>query len=144
MENGAHIRLVLWKAHKAMEKADRASIAGTGLKISDFTIMEVLLHRGPMPINTIGGKVLLSSGSMTAAVNRLEKKGLVARFQDPSDGRCIQVHLTEPGHHIIEQAYARHERNLEKIAAVLTRAERRELVRLLKKIGFRAEADRSV
>ena len=78
--------MVLWKAAKAVEKADRASIAGTGLGSSDFTIMEALLHKGPLQINQIGEKVLLSSGSMTVAVNRLENKGFVQRIKDPSDG----------------------------------------------------------
>ena len=140
METAAHIRLILWKAAKAIEKADRASIADTGLKLSEFTIMEVLLHRGPLPINTIGDKVLLTSGSMTAAINRLGKKGLVTRIQDPSDGRCFHVHLTTVGRNVIELAYAKHESNLEKIAAVLNGKERGDLVRLLKKIGYQAEA----
>ena len=140
METAAHIRLILWKAAKAIEKADRASIADTGLKLGDFTIMEVLLHRGPLPINTIGEKVLLTSGSMTAAINRLGKKGLVTRIQDPSDGRCFHVHLTTVGRHIIKRAYEKHENNLEKIAAVLSSQERGDLVRLLKKIGYQAEA----
>lgn len=74
MTSAPHIRLVLWKAAKAIEKVDRASIVGTGLQLSEFTIMEALLHKGPLPINTIGEKVLLTSGSMTAAINRLEKK----------------------------------------------------------------------
>ncbi len=140
METAAHIRLILWKTAKAIEKADRASIADTGLILSDFTIMEVLLHRGSLPINTIGEKVLLTSGSMTAAINRLEKKGLVTRIQDPSDGRCFHVHLTKFGHNVIKEAYAKHESNLEKIAAVLTGEERSVLVKLLKKIGYQAEA----
>ena len=140
METAAHIRLILWKAAKAIEKADRASIADTGLKLSDFTILEVLLHRGPLPINTIGEKVLLTSGSMTAAINRLGKRGLVTRIQDPSDGRCFHVHLTTVGRYIIKRAYEKHESNLEKIAAVLSSQERGDLVRLLKKIGYQAEA----
>lgn len=140
METASHIRLVLWKAAKAIEKADRASIADSGLNISDFTVMEVLLHRGPLPINAIGEKVLLTSGSMTAAINRLGKKGFVTRIKDPSDGRCFHVHLTKVGRKVIQKAYAKHENNLEKIAAVLTVEERGELVRLLKKIGYQAEA----
>ncbi len=139
MENAPHIRLVLWKAAKAIEKVDLASIAGTGLHLSDFQIMEVLLHKGPQPINAIGEKVLLTSGSMTAAAKRLEKRGLVRRVQDPSDGRRFYVHLTDEGLGVIEKAYAMHQKNLEKIAAVLTFEERGELVRLLKKIGRNAE-----
>ncbi|MGD8797969.1 MAG: MarR family transcriptional regulator, partial [Desulfobacterales bacterium] len=84
MTTGSHIRLVLWKAAKAVEKVDRASIAQTSLGLSDFTIMEALLHKGPLPVNKIGQKVLLTSGSMTAAVDRLEGKGFVKRIQDLS------------------------------------------------------------
>ena len=139
MESGAHIRLILWKAAKAVEKVDRKSIARTGLKLTDFQIMEVLLHKGPLPINTIAGKVLLTSGSMTAAVNRLVRKGHVKRVQDPSDGRCFHVHLTASGRRIIQRAYDGHSQNLELIAGVLTAAERQDLVRLLKKLGRGAE-----
>lgn len=138
MQTAAHIRLVLWKAAKSIESVDHASIAETGLQLSEFAIMEVLLHKGPLPINTIGQKVLLTSGSMTAAVNRLENKGYVTRKRDKADGRCFQIHLTENGQRLIEQAYSRHMENLEKVASVLTGQERDELVRLLKKVGFNA------
>ena len=140
MQSGPYIRLILWKAAKAIEKVDQASIAKTGHGLSDFAIMEALLHKGPMTINQIGEKVLLSSGSMTAAINRMEVDGLVKRIQDPSDGRCCYVHLTKEGRQIIKTAYAKHERNLEKIAGVLTAEEREEIVRLLKKIGLFAQS----
>jgi MarR family 2-MHQ and catechol resistance regulon transcriptional repressor len=140
METGSHIRLVLWKAAKSVEKVDKASIAQSGHGLSDFAIMEALLHKGPLPINKIGEKVLLTSGSMTAAVNRMESRGLIKRIQDPADGRCFYVHLTKKGRQTIKSAYAQHEKNLEKIAGVLSGKERKELVRLLKKIGLFAES----
>jgi len=139
MQSGTHIRLILGKASKAIERIDRESVADTGLNPSDFMIMEALLHKGPLPINTIGKKVLLTSGSMTAAVNRLEKKGLIKRIQDPGDGRRFYVHLTRPGLDVIKRAYAAHKKNLEKITKVLSSEEADELVRLLKKIGYHAE-----
>jgi MarR family 2-MHQ and catechol resistance regulon transcriptional repressor len=139
MKTGPHIRLILWKAAKAVERFDYKSIAKTGLGLSDFAIMEALLHKGALPVNQLGEKVLLTSGSMTAAVNRMENKGLVKRIQDPSDGRCFYVHLTKKGRKTIKAAYAVHEKNLEKIAGILSDAERLELVRLLKKIGLLAE-----
>jgi MarR family 2-MHQ and catechol resistance regulon transcriptional repressor len=139
METGSHIRLVLWKAAKAVDRVDRDSIRKTGLSLSDFTIMEALLHKGPLPINQIGEKVLLSSGSMTAAVNRLEKAGHVQRIQDPSDGRCYYVHLTKAGRRIVAEAYRRHAQNLEKVADALTAEERTQLVHLLKKLGNHAQ-----
>ena len=46
MATGTHIRLVLWKAAKAVERIDMASISKTGLGLSDFSILEALLHKG--------------------------------------------------------------------------------------------------
>lgn len=139
MTKAPHLRLVLWKAAKAVERVDLASIADTGLQLSEFTIMEVLLHKGPLSINAIGEKVLLTSGSMTAAINRLEKKGFVRRIQDRADGRVFFVHLTTIGRTVIKKAYAKHAANLEYVTAVLSPQEQDELVRLLKKIGRHAE-----
>lgn len=138
MHTGSHIRLVLWKAEKAVERIDLESIAGTGLNVSDFAIMEVLFHKGPMPIGRIGEKVLLTSGSMTAAVDRLERGGLVHRAKKQEDARCCEVDLTRKGRRVIAAAFARHAENLEKLAAVLTPEERDALVRLLKKLGTHA------
>ena len=139
MHTGSHIRLVLWKAAKAVERVDLDSIRQTGLSLSDFAIMEALLHKGPLPINQIGEKVLLSSGSMTAAVNRLEKSGHVQRIQDPADGRCFYVHLTKTGRRVVSAAFQRHAQNLEKAAEVLSAEERSQLIDLLKKIGKHAQ-----
>ncbi len=140
MESGAHIRLVLARAAKAIEIFDRDSIAQTGLNISDFAILEVLLHKGPLPVNTIGKKVLLTSGSMTTAADRLVQKGYIKRKQDPADGRSFFLHLTTTGRHLIQDAYAKHSNNLEKVADVLTAEERAQLVLLLKKMGQHAQS----
>ena len=139
MKSGSHIRLILGRAARAIDRVDRTSIADTGLNVSDFSIMEALLHKGPLPINTIGEKVLLTSGSMTAAANRLEQKGLIKRIQDPSDGRCFHLHLTQSGRQLIKEAYEKHSQNLERLADVLTTDERSELARLLKKLGKHAQ-----
>ncbi len=138
METGAYLRLIFGKANNAIEQVDKNSITRTGLNVSDFSILEALYHKGPMTINAVGEKVLLTSGSMTAAVNRLELKGLVERVRDPLDGRSFYLHLTKPGLKLIRTAYRRHSENLEKIFECLDKDEREELVRLLKKLGYHA------
>jgi len=140
METGTHIRLILWKSAKAVEKLDRQSVARTGLNLTDFAIMEALLHKGPLTINRIGEKVLLTSGSMTAAVNRLENSGLVQRIKDPADGRSFFVHLTKAGRSVIQEAFENHRTRLESAVEILSTEERMDLVRLLKKLGRRAES----
>jgi MarR family transcriptional regulator, 2-MHQ and catechol-resistance regulon repressor len=139
MEPASRIRLILWKAAKAIEKVDCASIAETGLQLSEFAIMEVLLHKGALPIKVIGEKVLLTSGSMTAAVNRLQKKGFVKRVPDDRDGRSFYIHLTDDGRKVIKQAFEKHAKNLEMITSDLKADERQMLIRLLKRIGTKAE-----
>jgi MarR family 2-MHQ and catechol resistance regulon transcriptional repressor len=106
---------------------------------SDFAVLEALLHKGPLPINEIGKKVLLTSGSITVAVDRLESKGLVERRASGTDRRAKIVHLTKAGKELIARVYADHAADMERLAsASLTKAERDTLIRLLKKIGYEA------
>jgi len=139
MVTGSHIRLILWKAYKSIETVDRLSIASTGLCLSDLAVLELLLHKGPQPVSKIGQKVLLTSGSITTAIDRLQHRRFVIRDRDPNDGRVIRVRLTAKGTELIQKAFAEHDRNLERVAEVLTSDERRELIRLLKKLGRNAE-----
>ncbi len=135
---GAHTWVVLWRATRAVEAQARRSIEGTGLGASDFGVLETLLHKGPQPVNVIGRKVLLTPGSITTAVDRLEARGLVERRDDPTDRRVRLVHLTEQGRRLIGPAYARHEADLEETMSVLTPTERAMLVSLLRKLGTSA------
>jgi MarR family 2-MHQ and catechol resistance regulon transcriptional repressor len=138
---GIHLWLVLGRAAKAVEARAQASIAHTGLGITDFAILEALLHKGPMPVNTVGRKLLLTSGSITTAVDRLVAKGLVARGDDAADRRVRVVELTRDGRKLILPAFARHEKDLEAVAAVLTSHERTTLVNLLRKFGKHAAGE---
>ncbi len=139
---GIHIFLVLWKAARAVEAYAENSISQLEMCGSDFAVLEALLHKGPLPVNEIGKKVLLTSGSITVAVDRLEEKGLVERRAHGSDRRARIVHLTKEGRKLITRAYADHAADLERLAsASLTKKERDTLICLLKQIGYRAAAE---
>jgi MarR family transcriptional regulator, 2-MHQ and catechol-resistance regulon repressor len=139
-EPATRVWLVLWKAAHAIEQNAARSVSALGLGHSDFAVLEVLLHKGPQPVNVIGKKVLLTSGSITAAVDRLESRKLLRRTADPKDRRSRIVQLTETGRHLIERAFRKHALDLEETMAVLRSRERVELVRLLKKVGMWAAA----
>jgi len=139
-EAATRVWLVLWKAAHAIEQNAIRSVSALGLGRSDFAVLEVLLHKGPQPVNIIGRKVLLTSGSITAAVDRLESRKLLRRTADPKDGRSRIVQLTETGRHLIERAFQKHTMDMEETLAVLRSGERVELVRLLKKAGMWAAA----
>ena len=137
--SGVHVFLVLWKAARAVETYAENSIAELEMCGSDFGVLEALLHKGPLPINEIGKKVLLTSGSITVAVDRLESKKLVERRASGTDRRARIVHLTKDGKELITRIYAAHATDMERLAAAsLSRAERETLIRLLKKIGYEA------
>ncbi|HKP81215.1 MAG TPA: MarR family transcriptional regulator [Pyrinomonadaceae bacterium] len=139
--SGVHVFLVLWKAARAVQAYAEHSIAELEMCGSDFAVLEALLHKGPLPINEIGKKVLLTSGSITVAVDRLESKGLVERRASGTDRRAKIVHLTKEGKKLIARVYADHAEHMEQLASSsLGRAERDTLIRLLKKIGYQAAA----
>ena len=138
--SGTHLWLVLWKAFVALRSHAECHIHSLGIGFSDFAVLEVILHKGPTPVNQIGSLVELTSGSITSAIDRLQRKGLVARCNDPKDGRARVVHLTEAGRKFIECAFAQHEIAMEKAAAGLTPEERAQAIGLLKKLGLHAQA----
>ena len=139
--SGVHVFLVLWKAARAVESYAEKSITDLEMCGSDFAVLEALLHKGPLPVNEIGKKILLTSGSITVAVDRLEKRGLVERRAHGTDRRARIVHLTKEGRKLITRAYAQHAADLEHLmSASLTTTERATLIRLLKKIGYKAAA----
>ncbi|HUS06492.1 MAG TPA: MarR family transcriptional regulator [Bryobacteraceae bacterium] len=138
--SATHVWLILWKAARAIEQNALRSVAGLGLGLSDFAVLEMLLHKGPQPVNVIGRKVLLASGSITAAIDRLEAKKLVRRMPDSADRRSRVVQLTGEGKRLIEAAFQQHAADMEETLAVLRPAERLELIRLLKKAGLWAAA----
>jgi MarR family 2-MHQ and catechol resistance regulon transcriptional repressor len=132
--------VVLWKAAYAIEQNAVRSVSRLGLGLREFAVLEVLLHKGPQPVNVIGKKVLLTSGSITAAVDRLVSKKLVKRTADTEDLRARIVQLTKAGRRLIERAFQQHATDMEETMAVLRSRERTELVRLLKKVGMWAAA----
>lgn len=137
---GVHIWLVLSRAARSVEEHAKANIEALGLGVSDFAVLEALLHKGPLPINTLGRKVLLASGSMTPAVDRLERRGLVRRRESPGDRRVRVIELTKEGSELIERAFPEHAEALEKAVSALGATERATIVRLLKKLGKGAQA----
>jgi MarR family transcriptional regulator, 2-MHQ and catechol-resistance regulon repressor len=138
--SGVHTWLILWKAARAVEARAFRSIEDTGLCASDFGVLEALLHKGALPVNVLGRKLLLTTGSITQAVDRLARRGLVERHDHPQDRRVRLVELTAEGRGMIEPAFARHAADLEEAVAVLTPAERGTLVALLRKLGKGIEA----
>jgi MarR family 2-MHQ and catechol resistance regulon transcriptional repressor len=134
--SGVHVWLVLAKAFHALGALAEQSLhlSRAGLGDSDFRVLEVLLHKGPLPVNTIGPKVWLTPGSISVAVDRLERKGLVKR-KNADDRRVRLVELTPKGRTLVTKTFREHATAMEAAAAILSKEERLILLRLLKKLG---------
>src|SRR3982074_1623972 len=131
---GVHVWLVFMKAFQALLPHAAGSIKRTELGDSDFRVLEVLLHKGPLPVNTIGPKVWLTPGSIRVAVDRLENKALVKRV-NTGDRRVRLVQVTAKGRALITKTFQEHATTMEEAAGVLSKQERLILMRLLKKLG---------
>lgn len=119
---------------------EHQSIAEQGFaSLSDYAVLEVLLHKGSLPVNAIGEKVLLTSGSMTTAVQRLEKKGLVIRERSEGDARVVLVHLTNEGMSLIQEAFTAHAEDLDELFIEFSEDERIQFAGLMRKLGQRSQ-----
>src|SRR5881394_1323225 len=136
--SGTHLWLVMMKAHRTLERLATHSIESSEVGLSDFAVMEMLLHKGPQPVNEIGRRVELTSGAITTAVDRLESRGLVTRKAHPSDRRARVVHLTAAGEKQAAAIFAGHKAAMDLAASGLSRTERATLIELLKKLGTSA------
>src|SRR6202045_2354066 len=132
--------LIMMKAIGALTRYAAAGIEETGLGLSDFGVLEALLHKGPLPVNTIGPMVDLTPGSISIAVDRLFAKGLVTRVESTEDRRVRIIALTPRGKDLIVSAFRKHSGQMKRVFSELSPEELRGLEEMLKKVGKRAAA----
>jgi MarR family 2-MHQ and catechol resistance regulon transcriptional repressor len=140
IQETSHVWLVMLKAMRALSRYAAARIEGTGLGDSDFRVLEVLLHKGPLPVNTIGPIVDLTPGSISIAVDRLVAKALVSRVESTEDRRVRMVDLTPRGKELIVPAFRKHSGQMKRVFSELSSEELRALEVALKKVGKHADA----
>src|SRR6516225_5092095 len=136
----SHIWLIMMKAMRALTRYAAADIEETGLGLSDFGVLEALLRKGPLPVNTIGPIVNLTPGSISIAVDRLFAKGLVTRVESTADRRVRIIALTQTGKDLIASAFRKHSGQMRRVFSELSPEEIRDLEVMLKKVGKRAAA----
>lgn len=134
-----HAWLIMLKAWQSMSLYVFPTLLEEGLGKSDFRVLEVLLHKGPMPVNTIGPKVYLNPGSVSVAVDRLYKKGFVSRVESSRDRRVRTVALTEKGREMFVPLFRRHRALIRRAFEDVSPEELQQLEGVLKKVGKRAE-----
>ena len=125
----------MMRAADAVTTRMHRHLVDTDLTLSQFGVLEVLYHKGPLCQRDIGQKILKTSGNMTMVIDNLEKRELVIREKDPADRRRISVKLTEKGLDLIQALFPRHAAAAAETFSVLESNELATLGKLLKKIG---------
>ncbi|WHY89683.1 MarR family transcriptional regulator [Neobacillus cucumis] len=126
--------LVLMQTSKAIHERIKEEMTKNKLSITEFSVLEVLYQKGKQTIQQIGHCILISSGSMTYVIDKLEQKGLLKRNDCPNDRRVIHVTLTDKGNQFMEEIMPKHHELIEDMFHSLNYDEAETLVRLLEKV----------
>jgi MarR family transcriptional regulator, 2-MHQ and catechol-resistance regulon repressor len=128
--------IVISRAFRAINEYSNQFIRKSGLHPTEFAVLELLYHKGEQPLQQIGGKILLASGSITYVVDKLEKRGLLIRVACPDDRRVTFAQITEKGREFIDSIFPEHQNRIHQMMSVLTPDEKETAIELMKKVGL--------
>lgn len=128
--------IVLSRAHKAITEQTNQFFQAQGVNPTEFAVMELLYHKGKQPLQKIGGKILLASGSITYVIDKLEKRGYINRVNCPTDRRVTYAEISEEGKEFMGRIFPEHEKNIHELTNALSSEEKDEAIELMKKLGL--------
>ncbi|WCN37252.1 MarR family winged helix-turn-helix transcriptional regulator [Aneurinibacillus uraniidurans] len=131
--------IVLSRAYRVIMDHVTEDMRGYGLNPTEFAVLELLYHKGDQPIQHIGKKVLLASGSITYVVDKLEDKKLLERKPCPEDRRVTYAVITEAGRELMQTIFPTHRKAIQEILGGLDSKEKETIIPLLKKLGYYAK-----
>lgn len=139
IEQSLKLFIVLSRAYRAVNDQVNKSIQSFGVNPTEFAVLELLYHKGDQPLQQIGEKILLASGSITYVVDKLEQKGLIVRKACEKDRRVTYASITEQGKAFIEEVFPQHAQTIHETVSGLTAEEKDKAIDLLKKLGYGAK-----
>ena len=139
MSNKLKLYIVLSRAYRALLAHDERDIRRHGLNLTEFAVLELLYHKGPQPLQRIGEKILITTGTITYVVDKLESKGLLYRNPCDEDRRRTYAVLTDAGCDLLNNIFPDHEKALEYAMGKLSEEEQEAAIKLLKKLGLAAK-----
>jgi MarR family 2-MHQ and catechol resistance regulon transcriptional repressor len=133
-DRAATLQLVIAiaRSYQAIEQGVRPQLAEQGLGMTEFAVLEVLHHKGALPLGQIRDRILVTGASTTYVVTKLEKRGLMRRRVSAEDQRVVFGELTPKGRALLERVFPAHVQRLREVMVGLSVAEKRTVVRLLR------------
>jgi len=139
-DRAATLQLVIAvaRSYQALEQGVRPQLAGQGLAMTEFAVLEVLYHKGALPLGEIRDRILVTGASTTYVVKKLETRGLMRRRTSAEDQRIVFGELTPKGRALLDAVFPAHVARLRQIMACLSVAEKRAAARLLRRLSQHA------
>lgn len=128
--------IVLSRSHKVIHESTNQFFQENGVNPTEFAVLELLYHKGRQPLQKIGNKILLASGSITYVVDKLERRGFIRRVASDEDRRVTYAEISEDGKAYMDELFPRHEDQLLSLLSALNSEEKETLTQLLKKLGL--------
>jgi len=130
--------LTLMQTSKVIQERIKLEMANNQLSVTEFSVLESLYHKGRQTIQQIGNSILISSGSMTYVIDKLEQKGYLKRSACAEDRRAIYINLTENGTELMNKIMPEYYKLVDYLFSSLTGNEAQTLVQLLGKVNEKA------
>lgn len=128
--------IALTRTYKKLLDMDLRNIRSYGLNATEFGVLEFLYNKGSHPLQQIGDHILITSGTITYVIDKLEKKGLIIRRSCDKDRRIIYAEITETGRNKMSEILPSHYTTFNEAFEGLTPTEKEQTIELLKKISF--------
>lgn len=132
--------LLIMQTSKALQERIRLEMNEYNLSITELSVLEVLFLKGKQTIQQIGRSILISSGSMTYVIDKLEQRGLLQRSACPDDRRVIHVNLADAGIDLMKRIMPKHHDLVDNMLGSLNNDEADTMVKLLKKVKQRVDS----
>ena len=142
MKNDSYLKLtsIIYRSFQHIQRVISKDVSRYGLNDAEFGAMEVLYHKGKLPIIQVGHLMLMGNSSMNYVITKLKDKGYILESIDQKDRRNKLIELSKKGYQYFEQIFEDHKKTLEEIYRVLESSEIDELMKTLKKLGYHAKS----
>src|SRR5215216_4836929 len=139
-DRAATLQLViaLGRSVQAIERGVRPHLADCGLGPTEFAVLEVLYHKGALPLGEIRDRILVTGASTTYVVKKLEERGLMRRRTSAEDQRIVFGELTAKGRALMDKVFPAHVDRLRHVMAGLSASEKRAAAQLLRRLSHDA------
>lgn len=140
ISNDLKLTTILFRTFQHVQEVIKKDIESYDLNIAEFGTLEVLYHKGELPIQAIGQKVLMANSSMTYVIDKLANKKLITKVKDVNDRRNMLITLSSQGQTFFQHIFSKHQQTLKNLYEVLEEQEIEHLMSLLKRLGYYAQS----